>query len=117
MACSTTTDNKEQEDTVEPQNEEELEACRSACEKIYGADPNCAILRPSATPDDLITYCERECYDAIQIQEGDIGDYSPNVPTDEIIELENSAMAELWIECILERTCEELEEGYCSPVW
>lgn len=94
--------------------------CQSTCNSLYlepGAG-GCGIERPGTTLDDRITRCMDECEYALD-RPGDAGDYNPNeqTPRSETIELENDEMAALWMDCIEETACENLESNYCAPIW
>ena len=52
----------------------------------------------------------------------DAGDYNSNekVSSSQTVELENRAQAELWMECIGEKSCEMIrstEGRFCAPIW
>ena len=52
----------------------------------------------------------------------DAGDYNPDekVPSSQTVELENRAQAELWMECIEEKSCEMIKSTggrFCAPIW
>ena len=91
--------------------------CQSTCNKLY--TPNqCGIERPGQSTDEQIDRCLDECESALE-QPGEVGEYDPNVkrPPSETPELSNDKQAALWMECIQETACENLEKNYCAPVW
>ncbi|MEC8277996.1 MAG: hypothetical protein VXZ96_05740 [Myxococcota bacterium] len=94
--------------------------CQSTCNRLY-LDPGaggCGIERPGTTIDDRLTRCMEECEYAMD-RPGDAGSYNPNeqIPRSETVELENDEMAALWMDCIEETACENLEQNYCAPIW
>ena len=94
--------------------------CQSTCNQLYlekGAG-GCAIERPGTSIQDRLTRCNEECQTAMD-RPGEAGDYNPNeqTPRSESIELENDQMAALWMDCIEETACENLEANYCAPIW
>ena len=95
--------------------------CQSTCQRIYGdgiqdVGADCAI--PGRTSTDLINTCMQECEDALDTP-GEIGSYNPIVQqgAQTSVELENERQAALWMECVGEKSCGNLEEGYCAPIW
>ncbi len=93
-------------------------ACISPCEKLYLGADSCEIMRPGTSQEDLYEACMDHCGEAMA-QSGDIGDYDPDERqgSSAAASLENRAQAQAWIECIEETSCEDLNLGYCAPVW
>ena len=76
------------------------------------------LLGAGQTREKMRRQCMDECEGALE-KPGDAGDYDPNKFTKatETVTLENDEMAALWMDCVEEQSCENLAEGYCSPVW
>ena len=107
--------------------------CQSACTKLYGTAPNCGdprgddpdaegyfagLIGAGQTREKMMRQCMDECEGALD-KPGDASDYEPNkyTPATETVTLENDEMAALWMDCIADQSCQNLAEGYCSPVW
>lgn len=95
--------------------------CARSCEKLFGDKAEqCNIQVPGHTGDqgrqDMISACEDHCEQAMG-QAGEVGDYNPNVRTsgNEDVFLENDAQAALWMQCIDETACDDLNSNYCAP--
>ncbi len=95
----------------------ESDTCRTTCDRLYTAD-QCDIQRPGRATDELVEACRDSCFQAMQTR-GEAGDYDPTTRSDSSVsvELENKAQAKLWSECVAETSCEDLEDGYCAPIW
>lgn len=92
--------------------------CRSSCEKIFGDQADdCNIPIPGKDASEMISECVAHCESAIK-RNGDIGDYDPNerASGDDDIALENEKQAALWMECVAETSCDNLDKNYCAPV-
>lgn len=91
--------------------------CEAACAHIYDED-SCHIQAPGQTQDELRSRCFSECIRAAKV-EGEAGDYTPTelASSSQSVRLENRAQVRLWLECLDLKTCEELDEGYCAPIW
>lgn len=96
--------------------------CRTSCEKLYGdADGECNINRPGYEGDagaqELTQRCEADCESAMT-KAGELEGYDPNrkASSNEDISLQNEKQAALWMECVEETSCENLQNGYCEPV-
>lgn len=93
-------------------------SCYSACEKLYGeGDGACNIQIPSRTGQEMQGDCISHCVSAMN-NAGEIGDYEPNerASSDDQVALENEQQAALWMDCVAETSCENLEKNYCAPV-
>lgn len=95
--------------------------CQTACLKLFGnQDGNCNIQVPGKSGDqgrqDMISTCSDHCEQAMG-QAGEAGDYNPNERTsgNEDVGLENDAQAALWMDCIDETACDDLNSNYCAP--
>ena len=84
--------------------------CEAACEHIYSPD-DCDIQSPGES---RFNHCI-----SASLQPGEAGDYSPlELPSSSgSVSLDNRAQVVLWLECMEVKSCEELEDGYCAPVW
>jgi len=96
--------------------------CYSSCEKIFGdAADECDIQIPGKEGEsgrqEMISQCVAHCESAMG-NNGDIGDYTPNerASGDDDIALENEKQAALWMDCVSETSCDNLNKNYCAPV-
>ncbi len=93
----------------------EVAVCTTACGKVYGAD-QCAISLPGVSSDDLYEECLAGCKRCMAYP-GEVGDYDPYATrgsSDDGPYVDNGAQAELWAQCVSEKSCEDLEDGYCE---
>ena len=94
--------------------------CQSTCDRLYGqTGEDCQIVRPGgATSTDLKNECMRVCEDALDIP-GELEGYNPDEwqGSSDSVTIENDKQAAVWMDCIAETSCEDLEKGYCAPVW
>jgi hypothetical protein len=97
--------------------------CQSTCNRLYsnGDDyglPDCNIQRGGTLTDKLLSTCMKNCNDALA-QTGEVGDYQPDERhgSSTSIVLENELQAAMWMDCISETDCADLENGYCAPIW
>lgn len=93
--------------------------CRQTCDRLYGdGEGSCGFELPATTPEDLTTECIATCEAALKTP-GEADGYDPNVRTEasQSVEIENRAQVQLWMDCIAETSCENLDEGYCAPIW
>ena len=101
--------------------------CQSTCNKLYGTTPNCGDsfgdkpkgLLGSETRGEKMSDCMDACEEALKVP-GKLGDYDPYEQKDwdeEDPELKNDRQVALWMECVAETSCQNLADGYCSPVW
>lgn len=90
--------------------------CYTTCSRLY-QDP-CNLESPGQTTAELLDICQDSCLDALDVP-GEVGAYDPyqRLPGDSAIELENDRQAALWMDCVSEMSCENLDNGYCMPVW
>ncbi len=91
--------------------------CSEACDRLYHPD-YCYLQRPGYSQDDMVDTCVVACSEAEE-HSGGVGDYQPYslVSDPASVELENAAQVEAWTKCISETTCQNLDAGYCAPVW
>jgi hypothetical protein len=93
--------------------------CQTTCDRLYGSTgEDCAIARPNTTESDLKRTCRKACQDALSIP-GELEGYDPDERqgSSASVEIENDKQAAVWMDCIAETSCEDLEKGYCAPVW
>ncbi len=94
--------------------------CQTTCRRLYTAENDgCAIARPgNITADQLINTCMDECEGALE-KPGDVGSYNPfdNAGTSTSVQIENEKQAALWMDCIAQTSCVDLNAGYCAPIW
>jgi hypothetical protein len=92
--------------------------CQSSCDKIFGDQADqCGIAVPGKEASEMISECVAHCESAMK-RNGDIGDYDPDerASGDDDISLENEKQAALWMDCVAETSCDNLNKNYCAPV-
>ena len=96
--------------------------CTDSCQKIFGdKSDQCNIQIPGKTGaagrEEMVSACEAHCQHALKLN-GDIGNYEPNqrASGDDDISLENEKQAALWMDCVAETSCDNLNDNYCAPV-
>jgi len=91
--------------------------CQSTCNILYQSE-ECGIASPGSTQSELLSTCLDACENALEIP-GELGRYDPNerTPSSQNVELKNDKQAAVWMDCVVETACENIEEGYCAPVW
>ena len=96
--------------------------CYSSCEKLYGdAAGECNIQIPGKEGEsgrqEMVSACVAHCENAMK-QAGEIGDYAPNEKSsgNDDISLENEKQAALWMDCVADTSCDNLDKNYCAPV-
>lgn len=96
--------------------------CYSSCEKLYGAAAGeCDIQIPGKEGEsgrqEMVSACVAHCQNAMS-EAGEIGDYAPNEKAsgNDDISLENEKQAALWMDCVVETSCDNLNKNYCAPV-
>ena len=95
--------------------------CHTSCSKLFGdGDGECAIQVPGHADANGQAEIEQQCEgycDAAMNQSGAVGDYDPNVRAsgNEDVGLENDAQAALWMDCIDDTDCADLNNNYCAP--
>ena len=90
--------------------------CQSTCNALY-LESECNIQVPGITREVLLSRCNSACEDALEIP-GEAGNYAPNERTKvgQTVNLQNDIQAAMWMDCIGETACENIEDGYCEPV-
>ena len=91
--------------------------CQTTCNKIY--EPlQCGIERPGQTLTEVTRRCMNECNLGLS-KPGPAGDYNPNdqTPRSETPTLETDQQTALWMDCVANTACENLEKNYCAPIW
>jgi len=96
--------------------------CQSTCEKLYASNGECEFTT-AGDPDGQRNYarCMDSCSSAIATP-GEAGDYNPQekIPSSQTVELKNDQQAALWMDCIEEKSCENLKTSsgrFCAPIW
>ena len=96
--------------------------CYTSCEKIFGdGEGECNIQIPgkegASGREEMINSCLAHCEAAMK-RNGDIGTYSPNERTSsgDDVSLDNEKQAALWMDCVDETSCDNLNKNYCAPV-
>jgi hypothetical protein len=93
--------------------------CQSTCDRLYGTSGEaCAIARPNTSEADLKSTCMNACLGALD-NPGGLDGYDPDERqgSSASVELETDKQAAVWMDCIATTSCEDLEKGYCAPVW
>jgi len=90
-------------------------SCQSACRKTF-RDEQCNVQVPGESASDLISDCVTECEQALR-KNGDLGTYDPNDP-DSVdrssrFVLDNEAQAAAWTDCVVETSCDLINDGIC----
>lgn len=92
--------------------------CQSTCERIYDQNsPNCGIRIPGTEVDDNIDDCIDACELALE-QPGDLGNYDPFNPNTggAAVQLENEKQAAVWMDCVENTSCPDINDGFCAPI-
>lgn len=94
--------------------------CQSSCDRLFGDGPDeCNIPVPghdtptgiSEVVNDCVAHCERALS-----ENGDVGAYDPNsTRAGDQVFLENEKQAALWMDCVSETECSNLQDGMCAP--
>ena len=97
-------------------------SCYDSCERLFGeGDGLCNIQIPgkdgASGRSEMIRDCVAHCEGALN-RAGEVGDYTPDerASGDDDVSLENDAQAALWMDCVAETSCENLDKNYCDPV-
>jgi len=93
--------------------------CQSTCDKLYGTTGDaCSIQRPNTSEKELKTTCLEKCNAALDVP-GELEGYDPDQQqgSSSSVEITNDKQAAVWMDCIAETACEDLDHGYCAPVW
>lgn len=95
----------------------EVVSCANACQRAFRPDfPNCGVGAGLIDEDRALRDCEQECEDALR-QNGDLNGYDPDdydsVDRSQTFTLDNEAQAAAWMECVVETSCEDLNDGFC----
>lgn len=90
-------------------------SCQNACQRAY-RNEQCNIRVPGQDQTELIRDCSRECEVALRT-DGELGGYNPDdresVPRNEVFVLDNEKQAAVWMDCVMETACEDLNDGFC----
>ncbi len=96
--------------------------CQSSCDKIFGTKAEeCNITIPGKADasgiQELTAECVSHCEQALA-RNGEVGTYEPNERTSasDAVALENEKQAALWMDCVSETACEDLNKNFCAPV-
>lgn len=96
-------------------------SCQAACDKIFGdGDGECNIIPAGVTTEVEIQRLERDCVAQCQAalaNPGEITDgYDPNERNSSAdVSLHTDKDAAIWMECVEQTACEDLDGGYCAP--
>lgn len=97
-------------------------SCRNSCNIIFGdGDGECNIIPSGITTDVEIQGLTRDCIaqcEAAMRNPGDVTPgYDPNTRagSQSDIELHTDKDAALWMDCVDNAACEDLDGGYCAP--
>lgn len=90
-------------------------SCQTACQRAFRSN-ECNLRVPGRDQDRLVRDCTRECGRALR-ETGELGGYDPNdrnsVDRSEPFRLQNEKQAALWIDCVIETSCPDLNNGFC----
>lgn len=90
--------------------------CGQSCDRLFAPD-GCGLGSSDADRSDAYSRCSAQCESAF----GEPGDaraaYTPGDPEQSAETYINAAEAELWMDCIAETACVELEAGACPPAF
>jgi hypothetical protein len=95
--------------------------CQSTCNRLYSSTgDNCNIVRAGETQSDLLNTCMDTCDNALTVS-GEIDGYNPNDRQhggqSASALLSNEKRAAVWMDCVADTSCSDLDDGYCAPVW
>lgn len=93
--------------------------CRSSCERLYGSGEdqcniNVAGFDGEEGANRLVIDCLATCNSAMS-NAGSVGSYDPNTNEDDDVSIANEKQAALWMDCVQETSCENIDAGYCLP--
>lgn len=91
--------------------------CQSSCERMFNdVSPDCGLAVAGVEPDELIRRCLSDCEEALETP-GEVGDYNPFDPagTGASATLDNEKQAALWMDCVAETSCTDIDDGFCAP--
>lgn len=90
--------------------------CQDACNKIY-APSECDIKVPNVSWESMYDDCVEDCESALS-NPGELNGYDPEERdvTGEREELKTDKQAAVWMDCVVETACEDINDGYCSPI-
>jgi hypothetical protein len=90
-------------------------SCQTACQRAF-RENECNLRVPGRQANRLVRDCTRECENALT-RTGDLDGYDPNdrnsVDRSQPFRLQNEKQAAVWIDCVLETSCEDLNRGFC----
>jgi len=86
--------------------------CQSACSRAFGPD-ECNVQIPGQSAGDTIDACNIECTRALR-KTGELGDFDPDTPAGEKVVLENEKQAAVWMDCVEETSCDNINLGFCA---
>jgi len=88
--------------------------CQEACNRAFN-ESECNLRIPGETQDDLFDDCVAECEWALRTP-GELEGYDPDEPSTsgESMVLDNEKQAAVWMDCVMETSCERLDQGHCA---
>lgn len=90
-------------------------SCQTACQLAF-RENECNVKVPGQEADTLVRECVQECEVALR-RTGELNGYDPDdrnsVDRSESFRLQNEKQAALWIDCVIETSCRDLDEGFC----
>ena len=90
--------------------------CDQACDRLYAPD-FCGLGGDVDAAADSRYRCDSQCQSAWSV-EGEVrGGYRPSDPDSSVETYHNQAEAELWMDCVDDTTCTDLDAGVCPPVF
>lgn len=92
----------------------DVRSCQNACQRAF-RDDQCNF-GAGLVGDDAIGDCVNECERALR-QNGDLEGYDPDdynsVDRSSTFQLKNEAQAAAWMDCVIETSCQDINDGFC----
>lgn len=92
--------------------------CQEACNRLY-LESECNIVKVGGeSVEERISDCLQTCENALEVPGEIREEYNPYdyTPSDETVEFTNDKEVALWMECVAEKSCELINDGYCAPL-
>lgn len=93
--------------------------CENTCNKLYQSG-ECGLESAGWQQNELLDHCNNECETALKTPGEPRAAYTPDEYTpsnEEDVTFTNDAEVALWMDCVDEKACDLLADGYCAPVW
>lgn len=90
--------------------------CVQSCDRLFAPD-GCHLGSSDADRSDAHGRCTAQC-ESVAGEAGEVrAAYTPTQPDESAETYINRAEAELWMDCVEETPCTELDDGGCPPVF